>query len=99
MDRVAAFISHSFASVPGYVGLLDMFERQGLAVVNRSVPAWSPLDAAGPELESALANRIRTSSRVIVLMTEDIHKSPCVRFEIDTARRHRKPIIAVYPSE
>jgi hypothetical protein len=98
VDRVAAFISYSFASVPGYVGLLDMFERQGLAVANRSVPAWSPLDATGPELESALENRIRAASRVIVLVTDDLHKSPCVRFEIDTARKHRKPIIAVYPN-
>jgi hypothetical protein len=26
------------------------------------------------------------------------HKSPCVRFEIDAARKHRKPIIAVHPN-
>jgi hypothetical protein len=98
MDRVAAFISYSFMSVPGYLGLLEMLERQGLAVVNRSVPAWSPLAATGSALESALENRIRTASRVIVLVTDDLHKSPCVRFEIGTARKHRKPIIAVYPN-
>jgi hypothetical protein len=97
MDRVAAFISHSFARAPEYIDLLDMFERQGLAIVNRSVPAWSPLDVDGQALRSALDHRIRTSSRVVVLVTEQLHKSSTVRFEIETARKYGKPIIAVYP--
>jgi hypothetical protein len=58
MDRVAAFISHSFARAPEYIDLLDMFERQGLAIVNRSVPAWSPLDVDGQALRSALDQRM-----------------------------------------
>ncbi len=98
MSRIAAFISHSFSAVPEYVGLLDMFERQGRAFVNRSVPAWNPLPAAGGELARKLEERIRFSSRVIVVVTENLHKSPCVKFEIDTARKYGKPIIAMYPN-
>lgn len=98
MGRVAAFISHSFSAVPEYIGVLDMFERQGLAFVNRSVPAWNPLAATGAALARKLEERIRFSSRVIVLVTEKLHEKPCVKFEIETARKYGKPIIAMYPN-
>jgi hypothetical protein len=98
MVRIPAFISHSFAAVPEYIGLLEMFERQGLAIVNRSVPAWAPLNAQGDELAAALEGRIRTSSRVLVLVTDQLHKRDGVRFEIEAARKYDKPIIAIYPN-
>jgi len=99
MGTFAAFISHSFSvATHSYLGVLEMAERQGLAFINKSVPAWNPLDAQGRELAEALDNRIRWSSVVIVLVTEDLHRGAWVRFEIETARKYGKPIVAVYPN-
>lgn len=99
MGTFAAFISHSFSvGVPAYMGVLEMAERQGLAFINKSVPAWDPLDARGRGLAAALDERIRWSSVVIVLVTESLHNAAWTEFEIDTARKYGKPIIAVYPN-
>jgi hypothetical protein len=97
MPQASAFVSYRFSLAQEYVGLLDMFERQGLAVVNRSVDAWNPLALPTPELRASLDMRIRMSTHVIVLVSHDLAKSSTCRLEIETARLYNKPIVAVYP--
>jgi hypothetical protein len=98
LAQASAFISYRFRAAEEYAGLLDMFERQGLAVVNRSVDPWDPLPVPTPELRASLDMRIRVSTHVIVLISDDLAQSPTCKLEIETARRYNKPIIAVYPN-
>ncbi len=97
MDKPSAFISYRFRMADEYAGLLDMFERQGLAVVNRSIHPWNP-PALTPELVASLDMRIRVATHIIVLVGDDLADSPCCRLEIEIARRYGKQIIAVYPT-
>lgn len=94
----SAFISHAFSAVPEYVRVLELLENEGVAFVNRSVPAWDPLDAQGTALLQQLEHRIARSDRVIVLATSNLHHRPIVEFEIQAARAHGKQIVGVYPN-
>jgi hypothetical protein len=98
MDQASAFVSYRFRMAEEYAKLLDMFERQGLAVVNRSVDPWNPPPLATSELMASLDMRIRVATHVIVLVSDDLAQSPCCNAEIQIARRYKKPIIAVYPN-
>jgi hypothetical protein len=98
VDQPSAFVSYRFRMVDEYAGLLDMFERQGLAMVNRSVDPWNPPALPTPELIASLDMRIRMATHIIVLVSRDLADSPCCKLEIEIARRYRKPIIAVYPN-
>jgi hypothetical protein len=97
-QKPSAFVSYRFRRAHEYSGLLEMFERQGVAFVNRSVDPWDPVPLPPQELVESLDVRIRMSTHVIVLVTDDLAKSPCCKLEIETARRYRKPIIAIYPN-
>ena len=98
MGKLSAFVSYRFRMFVEYVGLLDMFERHGLAVVNRSIDPWDPPTMPTPELIASMDMRIRVATHVIVLVGDDLADSPCCKLEIEIARHYGKPIIAVYPN-
>lgn len=94
--QVRPFISHSFSYAPDYARILDFIEQEGFAIINRSVPEWEQLPFRGRALLNALAKRISHSSHVIVLVSEGLHRSPYVTYEIEVARELGKPIIGIY---
>lgn len=95
--RLHIYVSHSFDHAEKYERLLEFIEEEGLPASNFSVPFWRQIDGDDVEIERAISQRIWQSNRVIVLATDEIHKSPYIDFEIRVARELGKRIIVVFP--
>lgn len=91
------YISHSFEHADRYDRLVEFIRNEDLPVVNLSVPIDRQLFGDMTEVQRGIAERIRWSNRVLVLITDNAHESPCMDFEIRVARALGKTIIGVYP--
>jgi hypothetical protein len=97
VEKTYAFLSYLFRAEHRYVGLLDLMERQGLAVVNKSIDPWNPPQIPDHELLDSLHMRIRTSTHVLVPVTDGLEKSRWCKIELQIAAHYDKPVIAVFP--
>ena len=88
------FISHSFDHPEKFARLVDFVHREGVRHFDHSIPAWDPYQ--GPDVQAEIQRRIQRCDRLVVIITDGIHKSPWINQEIDWARAYRKPIIGVY---
>ena len=88
------FISHSFDHPEKFARIRDFVERNGIRHIDHSIPAWDPY--VGPDVQAEIRRRIQRCDRVVVIITDAIHRSPWINQEIDWARSYQKPIIGVY---
>lgn len=97
MPKINLYVSHSFAHADKYDRIIDFVRDEGVTIADFSVPVWKQIDGDREAVFSAIADRIRWCSRVLVLLTDKAHKSPYIEFEVQVARELGKPIIGVYP--
>lgn len=100
MDTHHLFISHSWNYSDAYDRLNLLLKAHPTFVYkNFSVPPHNPiLNAANDaELESAIENKIRPCSAVLIMAGVYATHSKWINKEIEIAQRMGKPIIAVKP--
>lgn len=97
MPKIHLYISHSFDHAEKYERILEFVRGEGVPLADFSVPVWKQIEGDRDAVLAAIAERIRRSNRVLVLLTDEAHKSPYIEFEVEVARELGKPIIGVYP--
>jgi hypothetical protein len=95
--RIHLYVSHSFDHADKYERILEFVRGEGVPIADFSVPVWRQIEGDEDAVKTAIAERIRRSNRVLVLLTDGLHRSPYVEFEVSVARELGKPIIGVYP--
>lgn len=98
MHRLHIYLSHSFDHADKYERVLEFARDEGMPVANFSVPVWRQIPGDLQAVRSAISERILRSNRVLVLVTDEIHKSPFIDFEVKVARELGKPIIGIFPN-
>lgn len=96
--RLQLYVSHSFDHAEKHERLVELVRDTGLPVADFSVPVTRQISGGPDEVHAALFEQIRRSNRVLVLVTDGIHRSPYVDFEVAAAKELGKPIIGVYPN-
>lgn len=96
MGRRRIFISHAFKHVADYASLLGRFDAYGYEVYNHSIPFWDPVDARGRELAQVIEQKIRGCDTVMVLVTQGIHNSEWIKYEMQLAKRYGKRVVGVW---
>ncbi len=91
------YISHSFEHSEKYDRLVEFIRDEELPSVNLSVPVGRQLPGDLAEIRRGIAERIRWCNRVLVLVTDNAHRSPCMDYEMRIAAALGKTIIGVYP--
>lgn len=91
------YISHSFEHSEKYDRMVEFIRDEELPAVNFSVPVGRQLPGDLTEIQRGIAERIRWCNRVLVLVTDNAHKSPCMDYEMRVAAALGKTIIGVYP--
>lgn len=94
--RLHLYISHSFDHADKYERILE-FARSEAQIADFSVPVWRQVPGDDIVVRTAISERIARSNRVLVLLTDEIHRSPHIEFEVQIARELGKPIIGIYP--
>lgn len=106
MYNIPVFISHSWSYSGHYDRLAEwLFENEWqnagvpIAFFDKSVPKESPIHNARntKELRAAIYSRIEESRVVIIPTGMYANYSDWIQEEIDGARFHRRPIVAVNP--
>ncbi|HFE46361.1 MAG TPA: toll/interleukin-1 receptor domain-containing protein [Nannocystis exedens] len=92
---LSIFISHSFDHPDKLMRIQEFLRGRGIRHVDHSIPVWSPY--RGPDVQAEIARRIKRCDRVIVILTEGIHRSRWIHQEVEWARRYGKPVIAAWP--
>lgn len=96
--RLPVYVSHSFEHADKYARVVEFARDEGVPVTDLSVPVWRQISGGKDKVQNAISERIRWASRVLVLVTSEIHKSPYIEFEVAVAKALGKPIIGVYPN-
>lgn len=97
MRRVHLYISHRFAHADLYMRILEFIAQEGFSSADFSVPAWKRIPGDREDVYAGIAERVRMSSHVIVLLSPAIHDSHYIRHELEMAKKYNKPIIGIYP--
>jgi MTH538 TIR-like domain (DUF1863) len=95
--RLHFYISHSFGHADKYARLLEFMEDEGLHTADYSVPVSRQVPGDDDAVRAAITERIARCNRVLVLVTDGIHKSPYIEHEIAVAQEFGKPIIGIFP--
>lgn len=94
--HLAIFISHSYDDADLYHELISQLRaRKRFKFRDTSVPDISQIETANPK--RAIRARIKRSDVMLVFTGRVATNSEFIQFELDTARRLGKPIIAVKP--
>lgn len=97
MQKIHLYVSHSFDHADKYDRIIEFVRGEEVPLADFSVPVWKQIDGDRDAVLSGIAERIRRCNRVLVLLTDEAHKSPYIEFEVQVARELGKPIIGVYP--
>jgi len=90
-------VSYLFVEESTLYRLCELVERTGAdSPLDLSVPASAPLHLEGPALYRELTRRIARATHVVVIVSDGLHLSPIVEYEVAEARRLSKPVIVQY---
>lgn len=91
------FISHAWSYGDDYYRLEKMFtDYANFSFQNYSVPQHDPLDT-GAQIAKKLTDQLNPVQVVVVLAGMYAAHSDWIKYEIDEAKRLKKPIIVVKP--
>ena len=96
--RLHLYVSHSFDHAEKHERIIEFVRGENVPIADFSVPVWRQIAGDEDAVKAAIADRIWRSNRVLVLITDEIHKSPYIEFEVRVAKELGKPIIGVYPN-
>ncbi len=94
------FISHCWDYREQYYTVVDWINDTDIKWKNMSIPVHNPKDASSDsELKTKIDNNIRNSSIFIVIsgMYVPQENRPWIKFEINTAIKYGKKILAIKP--
>lgn len=92
------FISHSWGYDADYESLVSLLKSRGyFDFLNYSIPSYDPIQGSKKEVWDQIESQIKYSSIVILIVGMYATYSGSIKREIDIARRHSKPILAIRP--
>ena len=92
------FVSHAWDYKEQYYTIEQWLKENNISYSNYSVPEHAPLDVnTNRALKSALSERIRLSSGIIVIAGMYASYSKWIEYELDEAHRQNKLIIGIKP--
>lgn len=97
-NPIRVFVTHTFTEDEDYLRFFEFLEGQDrFFYINCSKPENMPGSGDMDAIKQELINQIKDAEAVVVLASQFARKTELIRFQMDVADAHEKPMIALRP--
>jgi hypothetical protein len=97
-NPIRVFVTHNFVEDDDYLRVFEFLESvERFFYLNCSKPENIPATGGLEEIKGELTIQIKAAEAIIVLATHFNDNTDLVRYQMDVAEAHAKPIVAIRP--